>query len=151
MSETLKEFIEKRSLLNDRCEFYRAEITETDKNLKAIERCIALFDPKNTTSFEQPRHRVAKQNLAQNQLTRLVFEAIKGASAPMTARDCAVLIADARSLTPDNPDFPSFVSRVCSLLGNLAIRGLVRRTGKDADGKLLWAITRSGAGQADSS
>jgi hypothetical protein len=111
--------------------------------LANLDATICLFSPGENPD-EIPPKRIYRRSryFANNELYRLVMDVLRLASGPITASEITAEVMRAKGAAQDDKAFKALVSeRVLSILGKLAKRGEIIKTGTSRNAK--WALAPS--------
>lgn len=124
------------------------QVHDTDKKLAKLRAALANLDaaigilsPDNP-DYIAPR-KPKKRYFGHNELARLVREALRDASKPLSAGEVAASIMSKKGLTEAH--YRAVTKMVVSRLGAFARTGAVAKTGKTRDAR--WAVAAPEAGE----
>ncbi len=112
-------------------------------NLASLDATIRLFSP-GTNPDDIPPKRAHRRTryFARNELSRLIQDALRTASAPLTAAEIADAVMQAKGVPSADVAFKEIVAeRVLTVLRRLAKRGVVVRSGNSRNAQ--WTLARA--------
>lgn len=136
----LNGLVTKRASLAGEIEFAQAELRKLISALDSVEATIRVFDPDIDLDQVRPRPVPPRHAAFKGEVTRVVFDSLRSANAPLTSRDIAVRLMTWRGLDPENTGLLVLMTkRIGSCLRAKKEQGLVRSL-RD-DGPLIkWEI-----------
>lgn len=138
----LNGLVAKRAELAGRIEANQAELRDLVVQLDSIESTIRIFNPDIDLDAIQPRPVPPKHAAFKGEVTRIVFDCLREAEAPMTSRDIALALIAWRRLNPDDRGLVTLMTkRVGACLKAKQEQKKVRSL--RTDGPLLgWELVR---------
>jgi hypothetical protein len=123
----LHALVRKRAELAGRIEHCQLELRHLIAELDHVDATIRIFNPDVDIPAIRskpvpPRHAAFK-----GEVTRVVLDTLREAEAPVTSREIALTLMEARGLNPDDRELSIImVKRVCACLRAQRMKGLVR-------------------------
>lgn len=124
---------------------------ELQEQIRAVETVIKIYDPRyvpdGSSGTGQSGRR--KQNPVRDELSTLmkgasiklfVLEILRETTSPLTVADCSRMIAHRLGLDDQDPKISHITRSVAAIIGNLAKRRRLRRSGMSSDRKPRWEV-----------
>ena len=134
--------VQKRAEIAGRIEANQQELRKLITDLDAVEATIRVFDPSVDLMAIHPRPVPPRHGAFKGEVTRVVFIALRLATAPITSRDIALVLMKERGLSADDKDLVVLMTkRVGACLAAKHKQGLVRQV--RIPGTLMgWEVAR---------
>jgi tRNA G10 N-methylase Trm11 len=131
----------KRSEIGGHIHDLEKRIARQRANLANLDATIKLFSPgTNPDAIPAKRPYRRTRYFARNELSRLVQDALRTASKPLTSAGIAAAVMQAKGMPCDDVAFKEIVAeRVLTVLRRLAKRGTVAKSGTSRNAK--WALS----------
>lgn len=125
-SHVISALVDKRSELAGLIQHYQQEINRISGDLGHIDAAIKLFNPEyDLRTISAKAHRERNQYFKPGELGRLILDILRNASEPMTSRQIACSVLDAKSLEQNTKNVERFQIRALDTLRKQAASGVV--------------------------
>ena len=138
----LNGLVAKRAEIAGQIEANQAALRKLVADLDAVEATIRVFDPNVDLDAIHPRPVPPRHAAFKGEVTRIVFDCLREAQAPMTSREIALRLMEWRKLDPGDAGLVTLMTkRVGACLKAKKEQGIVRSI--RTDGPLLgWELVR---------
>jgi len=138
----LNGLVAKRAEIAGKLAANEAEHKRLANELRTLDATICIFEPDVDLSAVLPKPVATREAAFRGEITRIVFDALREATTPLTSQDVALVVLRERELTIEDPDLLQLMrKRVGACLLAKKRQGFVRSL--DTGGPLLaWEMIR---------
>lgn len=125
-SHVISALVDKRSELAGLIRHYQEEINRLTGDLQHVDATIKLFKPDfDLRTIPAKAHRERNQYFKPGELGRLILDILRTAQEPMTSRQIACAVLDAKSLEQNTKNVERFQTRALDTLRKQVASGVV--------------------------
>lgn len=140
MSIVLNGLAKKYQELAGEADSLLAQVEAIRKDQDALKAAITVLDPDYKIAGKPTKRRTKNKFFSHGESTRFVLDTLREASGPISTIEMAHLAAKAKGFDENEIDFKALTACILTALSRQRINGVVRETGRCADGTIKWEL-----------